>query len=144
MAKKNHNGFWKIVGFDVLAGFCFIGVILFGWLPGPGGIPLFLLGLSLLAVNHDWAERWLETAKHHGVSFKKWLFPNKPWVQNTYDGVSVGLMVIAALLIFEYDNRLIEGIAVIIFFFSMFVFLMNRDRFDSLSNLVKRIKRKLK
>lgn len=143
MAKKNNNSFWKIVGFDILAGFCFIGVILFGWLPGPGGIPLFLLGLSLLAANHDWAERWLNTAKHQGVSIKKWIFPDKALVKNLYDGLSVGAMIISAILIYEYEERLIEGIAVILFFFSMFVFLVNRNRFDSFANLAKKIKRKL-
>ncbi len=144
MAKKNDNGFWKIVGFDILAVFCFIGVILFGWLPGPGGIPLFLLGLSLLAVNHDWAERWLETAKVQGVSFKKWLFPNNPWIQSIYDGLSLGVMGIAAILIFQYEERLIEGIAVILFFSSMFIFLVNRDRFGSVASLVKKLKRKVR
>lgn len=132
----------KIILFDTLAVFCFIGVILFGWLPGPGGIPLFLLGLSLLAANHDWAERWLNTAKLKGVTIKKWLFPNKPWVRNTYDGIALGVMSIAALLIFEYEDRLIEGLAVIMFFASMFIFLVNRDRFDSFSGLFKRFKRK--
>lgn len=144
MARKNNNGFWKIVIYDIAAGFCFVGVILFGWLPGPGGIPLFLLGLSLLAVNHDWAERWLETAKIKGVSFKKWLFPNKPWVKNLYDGGALGAMSIATLLIYEYESRLIEGLAVILFFISLFIFLVNRNRFDSVAALVKRLKRKLK
>ena len=80
--------FGKIFVFDFLAVLCFIGVILFGWLPGPGGIPLFLLGLSLLAVNHDWAERWLSTAKLKGVSIKKWLFPNIEWIKRAYDIVA--------------------------------------------------------
>lgn len=143
MAKKNNNGFWKIVAYDIAAGLCFIGVILFGWLPGPGGIPLFLLGLSLLAANHDWAERWLETAKYRGVSFKKWLFPNKRWVQNTYDGVALGFMGIAIILVLQHESRLAEGAAVILFCFSLFVFLVNRNRFDSFSNLLKKYKRKL-
>lgn len=28
-----------------------------GWLPGPGGIPLFLLGIAILASEFAWAER---------------------------------------------------------------------------------------
>lgn len=144
MAKKNDNGFWKIVLYDIAAVFCFIGVILFGWLPGPGGIPLFLLGLSLLAVNHDWAERWLETAKVQGVSIKKWLFPDKPWVKNLYDGAALGFMSVAAILIYQYEERIIEGAAVVLFFTSFFIFLINRDRFGSVAGLVKKIKRKLK
>lgn len=128
----------KIILFDTLAVICFIGVILFGWIPGPGGIPLFLLGLGLLAVNHDWAERWLETAKHHGVSFKQWLFPNTPWVRLAYDLGALLLMSLGVVLIYLYENRLIEGAAVIMICFSLFVFLVNRDRFDSFANLFKK------
>jgi hypothetical protein len=28
-----------------------------GWLPGPGGIPLFLIGVAILATEFEWAER---------------------------------------------------------------------------------------
>jgi hypothetical protein len=28
-----------------------------GWLPGPGGIPLFLVGIAILATEFVWAER---------------------------------------------------------------------------------------
>jgi uncharacterized protein (TIGR02611 family) len=28
-----------------------------GWLPGPGGIPLFLVGVAILATEYSWAER---------------------------------------------------------------------------------------
>jgi hypothetical protein len=30
---------------------------LIGWLPGPGGIPLFLLGIAILASEFHWANR---------------------------------------------------------------------------------------
>lgn len=128
----------KIIAFDAAAGLCFIGVILFGWLPGPGGIPLFLLGLSLLAVNHDWAERWLNTAKHKGVTFKKWLFPDKVWVKNAYDLLSLAGIILGVLIVFNTSNRLFDGIGVVTTCFSLFIFLINRDRFDSFSNLFKR------
>lgn len=29
-----------------------------GWLPGPGGIPLFLVGVAILATEFVWAERF--------------------------------------------------------------------------------------
>jgi hypothetical protein len=28
-----------------------------GWLPGPGGIPLFLIGIAILATEFEWANR---------------------------------------------------------------------------------------
>jgi hypothetical protein len=136
MEKK--RSFWKIVAFDTLAGLCFIGVILFGWLPGPGGVPLFILGLSLLAVNHDWAERWLETAKHKGVTFKKWLFPDTQWIRHTYDAASVLIFGAALYLLLNTSNRLLEGACVVAMCASLFVFLLNRDRFDKFSSLFKK------
>lgn len=30
---------------------------LIGWLPGPGGIPLFLIGIAILSSEFSWAER---------------------------------------------------------------------------------------
>ena len=47
----------------------FIGIALMvlaatiGWLPGPAGIPLFLLGLAILASEFEWAHRLLQRAK---------------------------------------------------------------------------------
>ena len=29
-----------------------------GWLPGPGGIPIFLLGVAILATEFHWAHRF--------------------------------------------------------------------------------------
>jgi uncharacterized membrane protein YfcA len=123
--------------FDTLAAICFIGVALFGWIPGPGGIPLLILGLSLLAVNHTWAQRWLETAKHKGVSFKKWLFPDKRWVRNVYDIASITLIVAGGWIAIYYDNRIIKSLAIAVMVFSLFVFLINRERFDRIAAFFK-------
>ena len=126
----------KIIILDSLAVLCFIGVILFGWLPGPGGIPLFLAGLALLAVNHDWAERWLETAKHKGKSFKKILFPDIPWVRHVYDALTILFVLIATKIYFTTTNRIIAAASIAAVCFSVFVFLVNRDRLDKLSAFV--------
>jgi uncharacterized protein (TIGR02611 family) len=37
---------------------CVISAGLIGWLPGPGGIPLFLIGVAILATEYAWAERF--------------------------------------------------------------------------------------
>ncbi len=135
---KTLKRYGKIILFDTLAVLCFIGVILFGWLPGPGGIPLFLLGLSFLAVNHDWAERWLETAKIHGVTFKKWLFPDIQWIRHTYDALSVIGVSVAGYVLVTQDNRYVEGAAVAVIIFWLFVFLLNRDRFGKFADYFKK------
>jgi membrane-bound ClpP family serine protease len=60
--------FWKIVVLDVLGVALMILAVLTGWLPGPGGIPLFIIGLSLLAINHEWAERYIDLLKNRALS----------------------------------------------------------------------------
>jgi predicted PurR-regulated permease PerM len=132
----------KMILLDGLAVLCFIGVILFGWLPGPGGIPLFLAGLALLAVNHDWAERWLETAKHKGKSFKSILFPSTPWIRHSYDAGSVILFLLSAYLFFTTKNRLLAGLSIALICLSVFVFLVNRERLDKILTLVRPDKHK--
>jgi hypothetical protein len=127
----------KIIIFDTLALLCFIGVVLFGWLPGPGGVPLFLLGLSLLAVNHDWAERWLETAKHKGKSLKQTFFPNTRWIRRAYDIVAITIMLGSGYIIITNKNRLLDGAATIALTFSLFLFLLNRDRLGKISDFFK-------
>jgi len=43
-----------------------------GWLPGPGGIPLVLLGLAVLASEFHWAHRLMLRFKHALHVFRGW------------------------------------------------------------------------
>ena len=138
MSSLKHYG--KIILFDTLAGICFIGVALFGWLPGPGGIPLLIAGLSLLAVNHDWAERLLERTKLKGKYLKSYIFPDDPYVRHFYDIVSGALVISGLYIALNTDDRIISAIAVTILCFALLIFLFNRDRFDKFSTLFKRKK----
>lgn len=123
----------KIIALDCLAGLCFVGVILFGWLPGPGGIPLFLAGLGLLAVNHAWARRWLETARTKSGTLRTLLFPNKPWIKHMYDGISVVLFLLAIYGFFATTSHLVATLCVGFICIAAALFLVNRDRLDKLS-----------
>lgn len=62
------------VGVFILGWSLIILAVAIGWLPGPGGIPLALLGLNVLASEYVWAARlkgwvlkhlnaWLDKAK---------------------------------------------------------------------------------
>ncbi|MGI5952267.1 MAG: PGPGW domain-containing protein [Brooklawnia sp.] len=53
---------WLRIGVGVLGAALVIAAPLTGWLPGPGGIPLFLAGMALLSTEFIWAKnskRWL-------------------------------------------------------------------------------------
>lgn len=58
MKKKTKALLVDILGFSLIIIAPFL-----GWLPGPGGIPLLIIGLSLLANNHEWAERLMQKVK---------------------------------------------------------------------------------
>lgn len=49
--------FWYRIGVAIAGALLIILAGLTGWLPGPGGIPLALLGLAVLASEFAWAHR---------------------------------------------------------------------------------------
>lgn len=48
-----------------------------GWLPGPGGIPLFLIGIAILATEFVWAERFRDRILQWIHIAGKWLKAHK-------------------------------------------------------------------
>jgi uncharacterized protein (TIGR02611 family) len=43
-----------------------------GWLPGPGGIPLFLIGIAILATEFEQAERFRDWILRYIHAFGRW------------------------------------------------------------------------
>lgn len=112
-----------------------------GWLPGPGGIPLFIAGLGLLSINNKWAKDLREYVLKHGGKLLVILFPKHPVAQWAYDIVALTLFAIAAYLGWQHAALWQVSVAAAAFFIALFVALMNRDR---LANLQARRKRKQK
>ncbi len=54
--------------------------IAIGWLPGPGGIPLFLVGLAVLATEFVWAGRLLMHANRTVRRAARWSARQPRWV----------------------------------------------------------------
>lgn len=67
-----------------------------GWLPGPGGIPLFLLGIALLSTEFKWAERIRDKVL-------AWLEPVFKWFRaNKVFGTILLVMIVAAFVAASY------------------------------------------
>lgn len=64
-----------------------------GWLPGPGGIPLVLLGLAVLASEFPWAHRLLQRARVKAHEFTEWTTRLPWWVRG------LGTVATAAVLV---------------------------------------------
>jgi Putative transmembrane protein (PGPGW) len=66
-----------------------------GWLPGPGGIPLLLLGLAVLASEFHWAHRLM-------VRLTRALHVFQGWSRRRKAGFWVALVAACALLGWAY------------------------------------------
>lgn len=106
-----------------------IAALLTGWLPGPGGIPLFIVGLSLLAINHEWAERYIDVLKEYADKLGDLVFIEKPGVQRAYD-IATPLLIAAGLALVYYRNALwMLTAGVFLTFVGVTFFLGNRHRY---------------
>jgi uncharacterized protein (TIGR02611 family) len=64
-----------------------------GPLPGPGGIPLALLALAVLATEFEWAARLLNRVRRELVRASNWARRQPGWVQRLGAVVTVGVVV---------------------------------------------------
>jgi hypothetical protein len=124
----------KRIGVDILGYLLIIAAGLTGWIPGPGGIPLLILGLSLLATNHEWARRWLEVAQKQGVNISNKLFGQSPKMRWAVDLASVTLIAIAVVILQYFARSPAKVAAISLILASSFLLLGNRERFASLKH----------
>jgi hypothetical protein len=68
--------------------------VLLGWLPGPGGIPLFLLGLAVLASEFHWARRALDRTRAFAHRVHMWSDRQPVWVR-WLSGIATVLTLLA-------------------------------------------------
>lgn len=112
------------------------GLIIFGlaigWLPGPGGIPLTVAGLGLLAINNVWAARLRSYLLARGGSTVNWLFPATPLAQWLYDVLVLGLLGGVAELAYHHDAIWQISLATIGFFIALAIAFLNRGRYERL------------
>lgn len=110
---------------------------LLGWLPGPGGVPMFLAGMGLLAVHHDWAKRLLHYIKTNGVKVSEYIFRDHPGVQALYDILSTLLMVGGIYLLNTYTRNLTLTFSIFLLFTGLALFIGNRKRLATFTHRIK-------
>ncbi|TDU84276.1 uncharacterized protein (TIGR02611 family) [Kribbella voronezhensis] len=69
------------IGVGVLGTLLIIAAPLTGWLPGPGGIPLFIAGLAVLASEFEWAQRVLLKVKDWVKQLTAWTGRQPAWLK---------------------------------------------------------------
>lgn len=110
-----------------------------GWLPGPGGIPLFLAGLGLVSINHHWARRLLKDFDMRRMEFTdKYLMAG--WVFSLLlDVICFILLCTGVYISFTSDNILVRGMSIGIGMTAFIIILSNQKRLD---RIVAKLKRK--
>jgi hypothetical protein len=126
---KRHG---KRIAIDGAGYLLIIAAALTGWLPGPGGIPLFIAGLGLLSINNDWARRLRDYLLQNGGKIVKVIFPTNPVVQWLYDAIVILLWIVVALLAWRHAAIWQISLAIALFFAALAIALLNRDRLNRL------------
>ena len=85
--------------YRVLVGFVGVFLILLagatGWLPGPGGIPLALIGLAVLASEFEWAQRLLYRVKGWVHRLTTWTGRQPGWLKLLGGVLLIGCVLVA-------------------------------------------------
>lgn len=139
--RKSAEKTWRLIvriATDTLGVLLILGAIFFGWLPGVGGIPLFLAGLGLLAINNHWAQRLLEFTRERGAEVYNTLFTDHPHLMWLYDILSVGIAATCVSFLIFHDSYMVRSIAFFFLTVAMLIFFANRGRLQKMYNLVKR------
>ncbi len=127
----------KIIILDTLGVLLMLAGLAFGWIPGPGGLPLFLAGLGLLSINHEWARRWFAQLKKRGFKVKDKIFVDHSFVKAAYDLIAVILVLNGIYLLATSSRTLYLSIGMFALFAGVGLFLGNRQRLDNFIALFK-------
>jgi hypothetical protein len=140
VARRNEYGFLKRISIDIAGfGLIFLG-LLTGWLPGPGGIPLTLAGLALLALNYEWAENILKNFDKKRIELTKKYLQADPPVSYIIDILCFIIFGLGAWLLTQ-DMLIFRGIGFGMVIFSILTLLSNQQRIDRLIARFKKNKR---
>lgn len=130
--------FWKIILLDTLGLAFMVAAILTGWLPGPGGIPLFILGLSLLAVNHAWAKRYMNNFESFIQRLSRKVFSEDERIQDIYDIIFPVFVVGGAYLLWKHTAPWYISVGIFLFGTGTIMLLGNRGRWQRLKSRFKK------
>ncbi|MBA3758424.1 hypothetical protein H0X10_02220 [Candidatus Saccharibacteria bacterium] len=122
--------FWKVFIFDLVGIALMILAILTGWLPGPGGIPLFILGLSVLAIHHDWAQKYIDQLKDYVDSLGDKIFVEDKDVQLAYDIICPVMVAGGIYLLWLHNATWQITLGIILLFTGVTVLIGNRKRWQ--------------
>jgi Putative transmembrane protein (PGPGW) len=133
--------FYKRVAIDIAGVSLIIAAPLLGWLPGPGGIPLFIAGLGLLSLNHEWAENLLKDFEKKRVEFTDKFLLASPKISFTIDIVGFILLGLGLYIATSQDSIIYRAVGLGIFSLTLLILFSNQKRFERISKKIKTLKK---
>lgn len=138
-SKRSNRHPVKRIAIDIAGfGLVILGILL-GWLPGPGGIPLIVAGLGILALNYQWAESLLKDFDKKRVELTDRFLMVDPLTSKVMDGFALILLLGGAWLVIHSDVTAHRAIGVSFAFAGLTVLLSNQKRIE---RIVKKLKSK--
>lgn len=123
MQKKTKAILVDILGFTLI-----IVAIPISWLPGPGGIPLIILGLSLLATNHEWAKRVMDRLKAEVSKASKRVTDADPATKWGIDILGIAFIAGAVILITQFTKSIATTAAISLSIGAVVLLITNQNR----------------
>ena len=130
--------FFHRFGTDIAGYMCLLLVIPIGWLPGPGGIPLLIAGLSLLSVHNAWAKKLLDYVKKHSDSLRGIFFPQKKNIEIAWDMFAATVFLGAFLVSINGETTVIKILGTAMGACATTIFMFNRRRLERLQHMFRR------
>lgn len=103
---------------------------LLGWLPGPGGIPLFLAGLGLVSLNHEWAENLLRNFEWRRQELTAKYLMTSARVSHTVDAVCILIVAGGIYLAATQEQFLYKAVGLGSVTLCLIVLISNQRRFE--------------
>jgi hypothetical protein len=126
----------QLIVLDTLAVIFMLLALATGWLPGPGGIPLFIIGLSLLAVNHEWAERYIDLLKEYADKVSDLIFI--PKLRGFFDVLAPVMFAGGTLFIIYQSAIWMISFGIFCIGMSLVTFFGNRNRWARFKKWLKK------
>ncbi len=119
----------KAILVDILGFTLIIVAIPISWLPGPGGIPIIILGLSLLATNHEWAERIMNRLKKEVSKASQRVSEADPATKWGIDIMGIIFIAAAVLLLTQFTRSVATTAAISLSIGAVVLLLTNQNRY---------------
>ena len=122
----------KAILVDILGFTLILVAIPISWLPGPGGIPLIILGLSLLATNHEWAERIMNRVKSEALKASKRVTDADPVTKWGIDILGIIFIAVAVILVTQFTRSIATTAAISLSIGAVVLLISNQNRYQKL------------